>query len=337
MKKLIPWLICGLALFGMFPQAQTLISNNASDMANHIVMVADSGTPRTVTNLFTFDRDPSAPFAVSASSAKVTNLDADLLDGQTGSYYQTATNLTSGTIPQARMGSGTFTVVSSSTTSNQNNWAPGIVGNTVIFWSGAGDITVTGFAGGVSGLIVGLVNTGSNVATFSHQSGSSSAGNKFRNTSTSGGTPVAAGGRIFFQYDGTDWRLIVHEQGAWITPTFSAGDYTASAGTWTVGSGDVTVLKYRLAGRQLFLNFRVETTDVSTTPATLSRVIPGGFTNATAMLTPIYYEDNGGAGATGNLSSSAASTTLLFSKYSGNWSAATANTRVIGMGSIEVQ
>lgn len=36
---------------------------------------------QTVTGLKTFDRDPNAPFAVSASSAVVTNLDADKLDG----------------------------------------------------------------------------------------------------------------------------------------------------------------------------------------------------------------------------------------------------------------
>ena len=38
-------------------------------------------TAYTQTGLITFDRDPSAPFAVTASSAKVDNLDADLLDG----------------------------------------------------------------------------------------------------------------------------------------------------------------------------------------------------------------------------------------------------------------
>lgn len=38
-----------------------------------------------------------------ASTALVTNLNADLLDGQTGSWYQTATNLTSGTLPVGRL------------------------------------------------------------------------------------------------------------------------------------------------------------------------------------------------------------------------------------------
>lgn len=60
------------------------------------------GSIYTQTGLITFDRDPSAPFAVTASSAVVTNLDADLLDGQHGSYYRDATNLNAGTVPDAR-------------------------------------------------------------------------------------------------------------------------------------------------------------------------------------------------------------------------------------------
>jgi hypothetical protein len=56
------------------------------------------GTSYTQTGLITFDRDPSAPFAVTSGSAKVTNLDADLLDGQTGTAYHDATLLT-GALP----------------------------------------------------------------------------------------------------------------------------------------------------------------------------------------------------------------------------------------------
>lgn len=40
------------------------------------------GTNYTQTGLITFDRDPSAPFAVTASSAVVPNLDADKVDGK---------------------------------------------------------------------------------------------------------------------------------------------------------------------------------------------------------------------------------------------------------------
>jgi hypothetical protein len=52
------------------------------------------GTSYTQTGLVTFDRDPSAPFAVSASSAVVTNLDADKLDGLEASAFATAADLT---------------------------------------------------------------------------------------------------------------------------------------------------------------------------------------------------------------------------------------------------
>lgn len=49
-----------------------------------------SGGAETITALHTFDRDPSAPFAVTASSAKVDNLDADKLDGNEASAFATA-------------------------------------------------------------------------------------------------------------------------------------------------------------------------------------------------------------------------------------------------------
>lgn len=47
----------------------------------------DGSSSWTQTGLITFDRDPSAPFAVTSGSAKVANLDADLLDGLDGSAY----------------------------------------------------------------------------------------------------------------------------------------------------------------------------------------------------------------------------------------------------------
>lgn len=72
--------IC-LTIVIVSPSAQTTIANNAADLAGHIIMVADSTNARTVTNLFTFNRSPSAPFAVAVSSGKVANLDADLVDG----------------------------------------------------------------------------------------------------------------------------------------------------------------------------------------------------------------------------------------------------------------
>lgn len=65
--------------------------------------VTSGGTSYTQTGLVTFDLDPSAPFNVTANSAVVTNLDADKLDGQHGSYYRDASNLNAGTVPIARI------------------------------------------------------------------------------------------------------------------------------------------------------------------------------------------------------------------------------------------
>ena len=56
----------------------TVLNTDAGLSAKTIVNAEDG---QTVTGLKTFDRDPSAPFAVSANSAVVTNLNADMVDG----------------------------------------------------------------------------------------------------------------------------------------------------------------------------------------------------------------------------------------------------------------
>lgn len=68
---------------------------------------------QTITGLKTYDRDPSAPFAVTASSAVVTNLDADKLDGQEGTYYTNMGNAAAGTLAVARGGTNSATALNS--------------------------------------------------------------------------------------------------------------------------------------------------------------------------------------------------------------------------------
>lgn len=259
-----------------------------------------------------------------------------------GAVDLASANSITGALPVARLGNGTTTSLTSSTTSNQNNWAPGLVGDTVISWSGAGDITVTGFAGGVSGQKVKFVNTGTNIATFSHQSGSSSAGNKFRNIATSAGTPVAGGGYIEFQYDGTDWRLVNYEQGAWITPTYAGGNYTAVAAmTWTVDSGDVTTQAYRLDGRTLTVSFFIATSTVGgvvSTALLIGNGAWGGFTSTKSVLGGnIAYADAAGVTTAGIWQITAAGTSLsLFKSPVANWTASANNTSVYGSVTFEV-
>lgn len=67
---------------------------------------------------------------------------------------------------------------------------------------------------------------------------------------------------------------------AWVTPSFSAADYTAfklaSSPTWTVGSSDVTQMGVRLVGKQMTIVFKVETSDINGNPDALLIAIPYG-------------------------------------------------------------
>lgn len=66
------------------------VLNTNANVSGKTLLLAENAD--TITGLKTFDRDPSAPFAVTSGSAVVTNLDADKLDGQDGTYYRTAAN-----------------------------------------------------------------------------------------------------------------------------------------------------------------------------------------------------------------------------------------------------
>src|SRR3990167_7040004 len=62
----------------------SVLNSDAGLSGKTLVALEVAGT---ITALHTYDRDPSAPFAVTASSAVVTNLDADKLDGEEGTFY----------------------------------------------------------------------------------------------------------------------------------------------------------------------------------------------------------------------------------------------------------
>lgn len=116
-----------------------------------------------------------------------------------------------------------------------------------------------------------IISTGAGHVFLNHQDTSgTTAANRLINYATSGATPLAAGvGCAVYVYDDTAnantgrWRLILHEQGDYITPTYASGDFTASAGTWTVDSGDRTTHAYYLSGRRLHYVFEALTTTTS--------------------------------------------------------------------------
>jgi len=230
----------------------------------------------------------------------------------------------------------TYTVPAAKTdTGNQNDYAAGISGHTMTRWAGAADATFTGVAGGSAGLVWVFKNTSTGkVAYFPHQSGSSSAANRFRNTVTSGATPVAQGGYAVYQHDGTDWQLVAHQQGLAITPTFAAGDFTASGSmTWTVDAGDIVSYTMHLQGSVLHVIFDIITTTVGGTLSNNLRVkLPGGFTNQIyALSVSLNYSDNGSGNTAGFVQVGAGNTYIECYKFNvANWSAATNATGVYG-------
>ncbi|NDE99246.1 MAG: hypothetical protein EB034_13370 [Verrucomicrobia bacterium] len=85
----------------------TVLNTTASLSGKTLAKLEDT---QTFTGQKTFDLGASSPFLVVSGAAKVANLDADLLDGQEGTYYTNASNLASGTVPTARLGSGTANI-----------------------------------------------------------------------------------------------------------------------------------------------------------------------------------------------------------------------------------
>ena len=213
-------------------------------------------------------------------------LAADVLPGTL--YFSTDTEVierSDGTTWDAYSDSGgsspvVETYVSNTDTGTKTAWAPGVSGNTAIHWSGASDITLQGITGGTAGLVFRFKNTGTKWAWFTHASGSASASDRLTNIVTSSLTPVAPGGWIAYQHDGTNWKLIDHQQGAVIETAFSAANFTASVGNWTLAAGDQIALQWKVNGTKVAVNWALNTTTTSSTPQQLriGNGAWGGFT-----------------------------------------------------------
>jgi len=84
-------------------------------------------------------------------------------------------------------------------------------------------------------------------------------------------------------YTETDLANAVAIQSGWSAQVFSAGNYSApSGGTWTVSSGDVINNRYKLIGKTLIWNVRVETSTIASTPGILRVALPNGYVLATS-------------------------------------------------------
>ena len=83
--------------------ADIQVTNTDSDLSGNTLLTEEEAY--TITGLHTYNRSTNPPFAVASGAAKVDNLDADKLDGQTGTYYLAAANAT-GTLSVAQGGTG---------------------------------------------------------------------------------------------------------------------------------------------------------------------------------------------------------------------------------------
>lgn len=130
--------------------------------------------------------------------------------------------------------STTWTPITTTAVGTQNDWAPGLNGNTIVRCANASLLTITGLAAGYDAQRVLFVSVGAGQVDFVPQSASSAAANRQINFATVGNTSLAAGsGTAEYVYDATTvrWRLVNHDQGAWIvfTPAFSGTGQTYGA------------------------------------------------------------------------------------------------------------
>lgn len=181
---------------------------------------------------------------------------------------------------------------------------PGGHGDLVIFANNASLLTINGITPGYDGQRLRIFSIGAGQVSLAHQSGSAT-GATYRliNMATSANMLLAAGsGQTSLIYDTTAgrWRMESFDQGAWITPTFAAGDFTGGGSqTWTLAAGDVGDLRYRLSARALEVAWRLSTTSVGGTPNAALRIGNGqfgGFTiGAATCFGDVQATDNGGS------------------------------------------
>ena len=195
--------------------------------------------------------------------------------------------------------------------------------------------TIRGLKAGTAGQLVTIVSVGAGQVDLAHQHASSAATYRLFNFITGTfNTPLAPGvGIATYKYDGTTlrWRLIDHSQGSPITPTFAAGDFTASTGSWGVDSGDVSTRTYYCVGNLVHWQFQIQDTDVSAATVTLLMAFPSGMVTTKTARGIGMAQDAGGASEVSFAAAIVTESSIRFNRVSGSWSLTTGdNTAVFG-------
>lgn len=147
----------------------------------------------------------------------------------------------------------TYSVVISNAVGTQNDFAPGLVGNTLVRMNNASLVTITGFANGVTGQRLTVINVGAGQVDFVYNSAGSATGNKMILPVSSMNMSLGAAGQgsAEFIYDGSGrWMMIGFQQGGSISFTPTITFNAASVGiTYSTQSGG-----YYISGRTLFFS-----------------------------------------------------------------------------------
>jgi len=126
--------------------------------------------------------------------------------------------------------------------------------------------------------------------------------------------------------------------GAWTTPAYDAGNFTASGSmTWTVEGADVKTYAYIIIGKIMHISFCIENTTVAGTPHVELRIaIPAGKTANKQNTVPIYIMDNEVRSFGIAFISPAGGQIICYKADISNWAASTNLTRVNGQITFEI-
>lgn len=113
-----------------------------------------------------------------------------------------------------------------------------------------------------------------------------------------------------FYTDGK-WQII-KDSTAWINVVFSAGDFSAlGGGTWTVASGDVSVFKYKIIGKTMFVTCGIATSTIASNPIFLTVKIPNSKVSKNSALGGVLFYDDGTTSYQGGFATVPASGTTI--------------------------
>ena len=80
---------------------------------------------------------------------------------------------------------------------------------------------------------------------------------------------------------------------AWTTPSFSAGNFTATTGTWTVEAADVVTYAYRIIGKTMIVAFFIQTSTTASGCTNLKIAIPASKVAQKTGLQMVHINENG--------------------------------------------